>query len=81
MSVKRVPLYDKCTLLIQMIAVCKYYNRICSGFVVASIYNIVFICLQYADSTQVLVTSSNAGSVSFLNVAFGGPSNQIAKVF
>ena len=36
---------------------------------------------QYADSTQVLVTSSNAGSVNFVNSAFWGPSNQIAKVY
>jgi len=36
--------------------------------------------LQYADSTQVVVTSSNTGSITFTNSAFWGPSNQIAKV-
>ena len=45
------------------------------------LYECSFFNFQYADSTQVLVTSSNAGSVSFVNSAFWGPSNQIAKVF
>ena len=44
------------------------------------IMTLFFLFLQYSDSTQVLVTSSNAGSVSFVNSAFWGPSNQIAKV-
>ena len=38
------------------------------------------LVVQYADSTQVVVTSSNAGSVSFVNTAFWGPSNQVAVV-
>ena len=36
--------------------------------------------MQYADSTQVVITSTNEGAVSFTNSAFWGPSNQIAKV-
>lgn len=33
-----------------------------------------------ADHTQIVVTSSNAGSVRISNSAFWGPSNQIAKI-
>ena len=33
-----------------------------------------------ADSTEVIVGPSNAGSIRFVNCAFWGPSNQIAKV-
>ena len=36
--------------------------------------------LQYADSTQVVITAANKGAVSFSNSAFWGPANQIAKV-
>jgi len=36
--------------------------------------------VQKADSTQVIVTGSNSGSVRFVNSAFWGPSNQIAIV-
>jgi hypothetical protein len=35
---------------------------------------------QHADSTQVYINASNAGSVRFVNSAFWGPSNSIAKV-
>jgi len=34
----------------------------------------------HADSTQVVVTASNAGAVRFVNTAFWGPSNHIARV-
>lgn len=33
-----------------------------------------------ADSTEVLVGSNNSGSIRFVNCAFWGPSNQIAKL-
>jgi len=33
-----------------------------------------------ADSTQVVVTASNTGGVRFVNTAFWGPSNRIARI-
>lgn len=36
--------------------------------------------VEKADSTQVVVTASNRGSVRFVNSAFWGPSNHIARI-
>lgn len=47
----------------------------------AQLNNLHSWCLvQVADSTQVVVTSSNAEAMSFVNTAFWDPSNQIAVV-
>ena len=40
----------------------------------------VLFLLQYADSTQVVVTSSNAAALTIVNSVFFGSSNQVAVV-
>ena len=52
---------------------------VCMYACVTHTYSIAPISNQ-ADSTEVIVGPSNAGSIRFVNCAFWGPSNQIAKV-
>lgn len=72
------PKLPKCPQSYQESSLIFAYSILKSGL--NSLFSYYFIIFQYADSTQVLVTSSNAGSVTFVNSAFWGPSNQIAKV-
>lgn len=57
---------------------CIYYMYLTITLYISSYMHCTLI--QYADSTQVVITSTNEGAVSFTNSAFWGASNQIAKV-